>query len=402
MPETSPLQLVQEILRDLTGALSSAALYTLEHPKVVEHLGKLVDDFRLYSSYEQELLIACVDDELLYQGKPLVKSPYTLRLLSYCSRQGIGFIKLSQGFSLRELQQLIRVLMGKQSLDAISSLTSYIQIGSAAVPHKDTRPIARFDELTDDEKNGLQQQFDHIADKQAFDVEQIATMVAGFISAFRREANPFLALVPIRDQDEYTFTHSVDVGILNIAQGMALGIEGQILHDVGIAGMLHDVGKIFVAKEILTKPATLTEEEFAVIKQHPARGTQYLMNQQGIPQLAIITAYEHHMRYDLAGYPRVDPDWRLNICSQMTMISDTFDALRTCRAYKSPLDFSKTSGLMFKLAGSQLNPDLTLNFLRTLAVMGEDMASFDDSPEDEQARNEILSCSCSLKNSRCE
>ena len=226
--------------------------------------------------------------------------------------------------------------------------------------------------------------------------------MAGFITAFRQSANPLLALVPIRMQDEYTFTHSIDVGILNIAQGMALGIEGQMLHDIGISGMLHDVGKIFVDKEILNKAGKLDDAEFAIIKEHPSRGAQYLMNQEGIPRLAVFSAYEHHMRYDLSGYPKIPEGWELNICSQMTMISDTFDALRTRRSYKAPWDFSKASGLMLGLAGSQLNPDLTLNFLKTLAHLGEDIESFDDSEESQEVRAEIFNgCSCSLPNPRC-
>jgi HD-GYP domain-containing protein (c-di-GMP phosphodiesterase class II) len=227
-------------------------------------------------------------------------------------------------------------------------------------------------------------------------------MVSGFIEAFRQNANPFLALVPIRMQDEYTFTHSVDVGILNIAQGMALGIEGQMLHDIGIAGMLHDAGKIFVDREILNKPGKLDDYEFEMIKQHPTRGAQYLMNQDGIPRLAVFSAYEHHMRYDLTGYPKAPSGWALNIASQMTMISDTFDALRTRRTYKGSWDFSRVSGLLLSLSGTQLNPDLTLNFLKALAQMGEDIESFSEDDESIETMDAIIGCSCSLENPRCE
>lgn len=401
MSEASRLHQIDEILRNLNGALSSAALYTPEHPKVTDHLVKLLDSFQLYAGDEQELLLACADDELLYQGKPLGKKPNTTRLLRHCTAQGIGFIKLSRGICLIELQQLCKILLGKQPLKSIQAFSDCIQLGSLEAAQEEVRPIASFEDLSDDEKDDIQQQFDHIAEKQALETEKISSLVAGFITAFRREANPFLALVPLRRHDEYSFAHSVDVGILNIAQGMGLGIEGEMLHDIGIAGMLHDVGKLFVDKEILNKPDKLSIDEFAAIKTHPSRGAQYLMNQEGIPRLAVFSAFEHHMRYDLAGYPKVSPDWVLNISSQMTMISDTFDALRTRRAYKSPWDFSKASGLMLNLAGTQLNPELTLNFLKILAAMGEDMASFDDSPEDEKAKDEILSCSCSLENPRC-
>ena len=174
-----------------------------------------------------------------------------------------------------------------------------------------------------------------------------------------------------------------------------------MLHDIGMAGMLHDVGKIFVDREILNKPGKLDDREFALIKEHPSRGAQYLMNQEGIPRLALFSAYEHHMRYDLKGYPQPPQGWQLNICSQMTMISDTFDALRSNRAYDDSWDFSRASGLMLQLAGEQLNPDLTINFLRTLANMGEDIESFGDSREQEEIKLKVIGCSCALENPRC-
>jgi HD-GYP domain-containing protein (c-di-GMP phosphodiesterase class II) len=393
--------MVHEIIRNLAAALSTAALYSPDHPQVMEHFARLTDSFRSLMSKDSELLLALIDGELLYLGKPLAKNANVERLLRYGTEQKIGYIRFAKGCSTVELQQLVKVLLGKAKLDSLQQMTSEIQVGSVDVSAENARPIASYEDMTDAEKQGIQNQFDKVADQQELEVAQISSVIAGFIEAFRQNANPLLALVPIRMQDEYTFTHSVDVGILNIAQGMALGIEGQMLHDIGMAGMLHDVGKIFVDREILNKPGKLDDHEFARIKEHPSRGAQYLMNQEGIPRLALFSAYEHHMRYDLKGYPQAPEGWQLNICSQMTMISDTFDALRSSRAYDGSWDFARASGLMLQLAGEQLNPDLTVNFLRTLANMGEDIESFGDSREQEEIKLEIIGCSCALENPRC-
>ena len=401
MLQSSKLEMVHEIIRNLAAAVSTAALYSPDHPQVMDHFARLTDSFRSLLSKDAELLLALVDGELLYLGKPLAKTANVERLLRYGIEQKVGYIRFAKGFSTVELQQLVKVLLGKAQLDSLQQMTSEIQVGSVDVSAENARPIASFEDMTDAEKQGIQDQFDRAAEQQDLEVEQVSSVIAGFIEAFRQHANPLLALVPIRMQDEYTFTHSVDVGILNIAQGMALGIEGQMLHDIGMAGMLHDVGKIFVDREILNKPGKLDDQEFAMIKEHPSRGAQYLMNQEGIPRLALFSAYEHHMRYDLKGYPQAPPGWRLNICSQMTMISDTFDALRSSRAYDDSWDFSRASGLMLQLAGEQLNPDLTINFLRTLANMGEDIESFGDSREQEEIKLKVIGCSCALENPRC-
>lgn len=402
MPQPSRLAMAHEVIRNLASALATAALYSPQHPRVMEHLARLTDSCRSLLAEAPELLLALVEGELLYQGKPLEKTAGVVRLLRCGREQKIGFIKFGKGFAPADLQQLIKVLLGRAAPDSLQQMTGSIQVGRVDVPGAEqVRAIASFEELTDEEKQGIQDQFDQVAEQQDLDVERLSSIMAGFIEAFRQNANPLLALVPIRMQDEYTFTHSVDVGILNIAQGMALGIEGQLLHDIGMAGMLHDVGKIFVDREILNKPGRLDDHEFAMIKEHPSRGAQYLLNQQGIPRLALFSAYEHHMRYDLKGYPQAPQGWRLNLCSQMTMISDTFDALRSRRAYDDAWDFSRASGLMLRLAGEQLNPDLTLNFLRTLANMGEDIESFGDSREDEEIKLEVIGCSCELVNPRC-
>jgi HD-GYP domain-containing protein (c-di-GMP phosphodiesterase class II) len=399
--QSSKLEMVHEMIRNLAAAVSTAALYSPDHPQVMEHYARLTDSFHSLLSKDAELLLALVDGELLYLGKPLAKTANVERLLRYGLEQKVGYIRFAKGFSTVELQQLVKVLLGKAQLDSLQQMTSEIQVGSVDISAEHARPIASFEDMTDEEKQGMQNQFDRVADQQELEVEKISSVIAGFIEAFRQHANPLLALVPIRMQDEYTFTHSVDVGILNIAQGMALGIEGQMLHDIGMAGMLHDVGKIFVDREILNKPGKLDDHEFAMIKEHPSRGAQYLMNQAGIPRLALFSAYEHHMRYDLKGYPQPPQGWQLNICSQMTMISDTFDALRSSRAYDDSWDFSRASGLMLQLAGEQLNPDLTINFLRTLANMGEDIESFGDSREQEEIKLKVIGCSCALENPRC-
>jgi HD-GYP domain-containing protein (c-di-GMP phosphodiesterase class II) len=206
---------------------------------------------------------------------------------------------------------------------------------------------------------------------EPLDMSSVLALVAGFITAFRKEANPLLALVPLREMDEYTFTHSLNLCILNLAQGMSLGFEGQLLHDLGIAALLHDVGKQFVPEEILNKPGKLQEDEWELMRQHAIRGAEYLLNNPGVPRLAILCAFEHHMKYDMTGYPKVPPGWQTNICSQITMVSDIFDALRTKRVYRNALDFDEVAGKMLWMAGTDLNPTLTLNFLRILRKLEE-------------------------------
>jgi HD-GYP domain-containing protein (c-di-GMP phosphodiesterase class II) len=176
-------------------------------------------------------------------------------------------------------------------------------------------------------------------------------------------------MAALRDADEYTFTHSSNVCILNIAQAMALGITGELLNEIGVSAMLHDIGKLFIPEEILTKKGKLTPEEFELMKQHPSRGARYLLETPGVPRMAVVTAFEHHTKFNLSGYPKLPADCRQNLCSHMTMISDFFDALRTRRPYREPMEVPQITTMMREMMGTELHPQLTSNFLNVLSRM---------------------------------
>ena len=199
----------------------------------------------------------------------------------------------------------------------------------------------------------------------------ISEIVTCFIDSFQQVADPLLALAPLKAMDEYTYTHSTNVCVLNLAQAMSLGIEGQLLHDIGVAAMLHDIGKLDVPEEVLAKPGKLDDAEWQMIKRHPAKGAQRLLDSPGVPRLAVVTAYEHHLKYNLSGYPQVPEGWVQSLCSHMTTISDFFDAMRTKRTYRDSVEFNTIASLMLDLAGTDLHPLLTRNFLQFISPISQ-------------------------------
>jgi len=148
---------------------------------------------------------------------------------------------------------------------------------------------------------------------------------------------------------------------------MALGIEGQLLNDIGVAAMLHDIGKLFIPEEILKKTDKLDYDEYEIMKQHPVKGARHLLETSGVPRLAVIAAYEHHMKFNLTGYPAVAAGWQQNLCSHMTTISDFFDALRTRRSYREPVPISDIASMMYGMIGTDLHPALTRNFMKIIS-----------------------------------
>lgn len=361
-------------MRSIVQAAGTMALYSKDHRLTVTRVSQSLALLNEALMEDETATVMHLGDDLFVNGLPLDKSPQLDRLILAMEGYGIGHITISRGATYDDIELLLQ--LAAHQLERNFQPTPQLRFGAVDVgtlrqPSTEGKGDLAVPTIPAHLFKGLATTFgvrDHL---EHFDLRTVLSVVAGFVTAFRNESNPFLALVPVRGKDEYTFTHSINVCILNLAQAMALGFEGQLLHDIGVAGILHDVGKQFVPEEILNNPGKLTDNEWESMRQHTVRGAEYLLNNPGIPRIAVLSAFEHHMKFDLTGYPRVPQGWQTNLCSQITMISDFFDALRTKRVYRDAMSFDKTAGIMLCLAGTELNPALTLNFLKILRKLEE-------------------------------
>ena len=127
--------------------------------------------------------------------------------------------------------------------------------------------------------------------------------VEGLADAVTQNRTALVALTAMRNYDNYTFTHMVNVSILTMGQARALGIEAQLLREFGLSALMHDIGKVRTPKEILNKPDKLTDDEFAIMRRHVVDGAEILRRTPEMPILAPVVAFEHHLRLDGSGYP---------------------------------------------------------------------------------------------------
>jgi len=368
-------QIFHTVVRTMVTAISSVSLYSLDHPQVIKLYSDSLAALEKLLEETPELSLLLIDNEFVSEGVALGNTLYLSRFAESLKSKGIGHIKFIAGITQDEIRFLIEFLRKGNKTTEIRS-TEHLRFGNVEVRYAreegaedetaEFRKLAAFSEMPTKELHRLMEIYDGVRRHRKLKINGVEEIVSGFIQTFKDQIDPILAISPLKALDEYTFTHATNVCILNIAQAMALGIDGQLLHDIGIAAMLHDMGKLFIPEEILTKPGKLDEKEWEIMKLHPARGAQYLLNTPGVPQVAVLSAFEHHLYHDLSGYPEVHKGWEQHICSQMTAVSDFFDALRSIRSYRESIDYDHVAAMMLNVSGKQLHPLLVKNFLGLL------------------------------------
>ena len=171
-------------------------------------------------------------------------------------------------------------------------------------------------------------------------LRRVKRAVQGIVDAILTDGASLIGLTTLREFDEYTFVHSVNVSILSVALGRRLGLTKLQLLDLGLAALLHDIGKSRVPLDLLNKHGVLDEDERAVLQSHTWQGVLLLFAMptgEARPWRAMTTAYEHHMRIDLTGYPKPHRSRHLSLYSKIIAVADGFDAATTTRVYqKSP------------------------------------------------------------------
>ena len=169
-------------------------------------------------------------------------------------------------------------------------------------------------------------------------IKKIKRVVQGIVDQILNEETSLVGLTAIRDYDEYTFTHSVNVCIFSVAIGKRLGLTKLQLYDLGMSALFHDIGKSRVPPEVLNKTDALTDDEWRMIAAHPWMGVLCMFQLRGAQDLhyrAMIVAHEHHMKVDLTGYPRPVRSRQLSVFSKIVAIADGFDAATSRRSYQT-------------------------------------------------------------------
>ena len=199
-------------------------------------------------------------------------------------------------------------------------------------------------------------------------LEQIEPLVERIVDSIFRQQDAMLPLARLKDHDEYTFQHSVSVYTLMTSFARTLELPRDIIHEIAVGALLHDVGKAKVPDDILNKPAKLTDAEFVKMKSHVVQSKIILQGTPGISQIALDVAAQHHERFDGTGYPNKLKGDEISLYGQMGAIVDVYDAITSNRVYHKGMAPTEALRKLLEWSKFHFNPTLVQAFIRAVGI----------------------------------
>ena len=373
-------------LRALTAAISRCRLYPPQHPIASGAITSLAECLARVLSREEEWRLAVVGSRLAAGGQMLDERPdLLLPFIEDLKARGAETILFRRGFTPDDLRKFLSLMAleprpntGTPMADRLAAegvrsiVVGHLALGDQTAAEGSAAALDAIgsdaSEVYDNAINFIQETIHAARQGRKISLEEAEAFVQSMIAQLKQDRSPYLILLTLKSHHAYTFTHIINVCILTLAQVEALGATPQMLRDFGLASMLHDIGKSLVPTEILSKPGALTSEEFALVQRHPQDGVRLLQGAPSVPDLALIVAFEHHMRYNHHGYPRLPHPRSLHPCSLMTNLADTYDAMRSRRSYQPEHPPERVAALIGERAGLDFHPLLARAFLQIMGA----------------------------------
>jgi HD-GYP domain-containing protein (c-di-GMP phosphodiesterase class II) len=257
--------------------------------------------------------------------------------------------------------------------EAERQIASELELIAKAQPKAEARAslhdeLVRARKLQAKSKAAVTSMFQEARMGKAIKVSEAAPLVDEISQSIARNPEAFLNLARLKTKDDYTYMHSVAVCALMIALGKQLGLEGEELKEAGLAGLLHDVGKMMVDQDVLNKPGKLTDEEFEMIKEHPRRGWEILQGSSDITPMALDVCLHHHERMDGKGYPEKLSGEQISLFARMGAVCDVYDALTSNRCYKNGWEPAETIRKMAEWRQGHFDERVFQAFVKTIGI----------------------------------
>lgn len=345
----------RELIRDLYAALRAVKLYPVENSAVQKALAELAARGQEIVSHEDELLLR-VSGEFIFVNAIRLRIDLDnyasfSHILTIFKATGIGSLHVYDGAKPKDWMILISVLQSPSQeppdvrLAAVSAKLESAGVNTLTLGPPTDQASGDTEKAKERAKRTYSQSVVVAKDLMTSvrlgkspNIKKIKRVVQGIVDQILNEESSLIGLTSIRDYDEYTFTHCVNVCIFSVAIGKRLGLTKLQLYDLGLAALFHDIGKQRVPAEVLNKSGGLTDDEWRLIAAHPWLGVLALFQlrgQQEFPYRSMVVAMEHHMKTDLTGYPRPIRPRKMSMYSKIVAVADGFDAATSRRSYQT-------------------------------------------------------------------
>ena len=239
---------------------------------------------------------------------------------------------------------------------------------AACIRSEITQPIAGASKAFDETRQLVRTVFDDVKLGNSVDTIQAKDVAAHCVDQVIQNPDAMVLLTSIKEKDNYTAEHCLNVSILSIVMGKAVGLDREQLESLGACGLLHDVGKILSPDEVLKKPGRLTPEEFLIMKMHPTQGRDILMSSDNIIKNSIDVAHSHHERLDGTGYPRGLTNDSLSLFTRIVTVVDAYDAITSQRVYDSARSTIEAYKVLQSEGGNHFDSELVSRLIATIGI----------------------------------
>jgi putative nucleotidyltransferase with HDIG domain len=373
-------------LAGFAQALATMALYQEGHPareRALDVAFAAVADLQAVSTRQAFTFLG---DEVVHGSEPLRELrgwEWSARLVA----AGVQRLELDEEVSREELEGLLEEILARLTLTSIDSpemrqmRRSRIRFGAVGVRGAEDDPeipTAVLDYSLSNEADAMRWMQDEVARDRPVPLAEAEAVVSSLSVAMHGDSQMVLPLLRLRNHDEYTTAHSMNVSVLTMAMAEFLGYGGSDIRAFGVAGLLHDLGKVKIPQDILNKPGKLSREERDIINAHPVEGARIILDSEKNLDMAAIVAYEHHLMHDGGGYPTLHYCRTCHSASRLAHVCDVYDALRTHRRYRAAWSSGAVLKYITERAGTEFDPDVAHSFVRMMRQWEHRFATLED------------------------
>lgn len=379
-------------LNAFAQALATMSLYGEGHPA----RERAIDG--AYGSL-QRLLETETRPRFSFLGEDVIHGEQALRELgdwdwgSRLANAGVQRLEFERGTSRDEFEGFLEEVLARLTLQAVDSATrnperrSTIKFGAIGVRGSDdtVRPVeagpvrtAKIQFSLTDEADAIRWMHDEVQVTGALPLIEAESVVRSLAVAMHGDQRIVLPLLQLKEFDQYTTTHSLNVSVLTMALAEWMGMGPKEVRAFGVAGLLHDLGKVRIPKEVLTKPGKLTDEEWAIMRRHPVDGAKIIYESDRDLDLAAAVAYEHHIMINGQGYPKRHFERGVHAASKLVHVCDVYDAMRTNRPYRAAWESERVLKMIEDGAGPDFDTEAANAFITMMKSWESRVAVVDD------------------------